>query len=215
MQSPGARKRSVFPANRLLFFGFGNVRGCLGDLALMPGMPSEVTLRKLIIERPDFPIISRGKNGVAYEIELIDAFAFVRGIEDEKQRAASVKADALRQLGLELLGADAASADAPMAMSSADRRALMEEELVAIKLAEKRGSLVRKDQVIAAVSDFVMMVAERQKTLVDRLAKLADLPRDALTALDRLIEHDRRDVADRMEQIRDAAPADTNADPVL
>jgi len=181
----------------------------------MPGMPSEVTLRKLIIERPDFPIISRGKNGVAYEIELIDAFAFVRGIEDEKQRAASVKADALRQLGLELLGADAASADAPMAMSSADRRALMEEELVAIKLAEKRGSLVRKDQVIAAVSDFVMMVAERQKTLVDRLAKLADLPRDALTALDRLIEHDRRDVADRMEQIRDAAPADTNADPVL
>lgn len=174
----------------------------------MPGMPSEVTLRKMIAEHSGFPIISRGSNGIAYEIELADAFAFVRGVEDEKRTAAAAKAHDLRQLGFELLGDDAASASASPALTPADRKALFEEELVAIKLAEKRGEMVRKAGVVAAVGEFVMLVAERQKTLSARLAKVADVPRETLVALERLIERDRREIATRMEQMGNAAPVE-------
>jgi hypothetical protein len=192
------------------------MRGSLGDLALMPGMPSEPTLRKLMAERPDFPIIARGSNGVAYEIELADAFAFVRGLEDEKRKLVDARNAEIRQLGFELLGDDAASAAmAPSMLSSADRKQILEEELAAIRVGERRRELVRKGPVIAATGDLVLFIAERMKTLPDRLGKRTHVSREVLAALDRLIEQDRRDIAARMERAVDAFSGDEDTDPAV
>ena len=189
------------------------MRGSLGDLAMMPGMPSEPTLRKLITERPDFPLISRGTNGVAYEIDLEAAFAFVQGLEAEKRAAIEARNAEIRQLGFELLGNDAASASATnAALSSDDRRRLLEEELAAIRVAERRRELVRKAQVISAVGDLILFIAEKQKTLADRLGKRAHAAREVLDALDRLVEQDRRDIAARMERAVDAFSGDPDTD---
>lgn len=189
------------------------MRGSLSDLALMPGMPSEPTLRKMIAERQDFPIVSRGSNGVAYEFDLEAAFAFVRGIETEKRQQAEARNVEIRQLGLDLLGDDAASATLPQsALSPEDRKRILEEELAAIRVGEKRRDLVRKQPVIAAVGDLVLFIAERMKTLPDRLGKREHVSRDVLAALDRLIEQDRRDIAARMERATDAFSGDTDPD---
>ena len=189
------------------------MRGSLGDLALMPGMPSEPTLRKLMAERPDFPIVARGSNGVAYEIELDKAFAFVRGLEEEKRKAVDARNAEIRQLGFELLGDDAASAVvAPSMLSSADRKQILEEELAAIRVGERRRELVRKGPVIAATGDLVLFIADRLKTLPDRLGKRTHVSREVLAALDRLIEQDRRDIAARMERAVDAFSGDDDTD---
>lgn len=189
------------------------MRGSLSELSLMPGMPSEPTLRKMIAERPDFPIVSRGSNGVAYEFELEEAFAFVRGLEDEKRAAAETRNAEIRQLGLSLLGEDAASsAVAQTALSSEDRKRLLEEELAAIRVAERRRELVRKGPVIAALGELVLFIAEKQKTLPDRLSKRTQMSREDLEKLDRLIEQDRREIAARMERASDAISGDPETD---
>lgn len=182
----------------------------------MPGMPSEPTLRKLMAERPDFPIIARGSNGVAYEIELEDAFAFVRGLEDEKRKLVDARNAEIRQLGFELLGDDAASAaTAPSMLSSADRKQILEEELAAIRVGERRRELVRKGPVIAATGDLVLFIADRMKSLPDRLGKRTHVSREVLAALDRLIEQDRRDIAARMERAVDAFSGDEDTDTAI
>ena len=179
----------------------------------MPGMPSEPTLRKLMAERPDFPIVARGSNGVAYEIELDQAFAFVRGLEEEKRKAVDARNAQIRQLGFELLGDDAASAGvAPSMLSSADRKQILEEELAAIRVGERRRELVRKGPVIAATGDLVLFIADRLKTLPDRLGKRTHVSREVLAALDRLIEQDCRDIAARMERAVDAFSGDEDTD---
>ncbi|MDX3885997.1 MAG: hypothetical protein QHC65_16355 [Sphingomonas sp.] len=190
--------------------------GSLSELALLPGMPSEPTIRKLIEAHSGFPILRRGTNGRAYEFDLGEAAEFIRGIQRREEEEARARNEEVRQFGLSLLGDDAASATAtPAGLSAAERKAMLEEELVAIKVAERRGELVRKAGVVAAVNDFVLMVARRLETLPDRLAKRADLPREALLSLERLIEIDRREIADAMEKMKDAAPNSQDIDTLV
>lgn len=52
--------------------------GSLWQLADLPDMPSAPTLRAMIRERADFPVIQRGGRGVEYILDLDEAAAFVR-----------------------------------------------------------------------------------------------------------------------------------------
>ena len=52
--------------------------GNLWDLAALPGMPSQPTLRAFIDARMDFPVITRGGRGRSYLLDLDAAAAFVR-----------------------------------------------------------------------------------------------------------------------------------------
>lgn len=101
----------------LLLFGFLIVSGAdkpsmvvtLGQLAALPNMPSEPTLRKIIDENPDFPLLSRGRNGVAYEMDAAAAIRFIKGLETKKEEDRRTAADQLRQIAFDILGEDAAS----------------------------------------------------------------------------------------------------------
>jgi hypothetical protein len=184
------------------------VIGSLAELASLPGMPSEPTIRKLIAKHADFPILKRGTNGDAYEFDLGDAAKFIVGLREREEIEARQRAEKVRQFGLELLGADAVALDASqVGLSAAERRDLMAEEVEAIKLARHRGELVRKASVEAAIAEFLVWLAERQKSFTARLAKRADVPREVLTSIDRLIEADRNEIASRMEKMKDAGDA--------
>lgn len=194
------------------------MRGSLGELAALPGMPSEPTLRKMIAENEDFPIISRGSNGVAYEFDLTQAALFIRGLREKEEAAARARADEVRQFGLELLGADAASTSSgSVGLSPAERKAMLEEELIAIKVAERRGELVRKSSVELAVSTALVKLQQQGKSFSARLAKRADVPRPVLVVIDQMIEADQIAFADmlaRMTDDDDAAPEDGANPPV-
>lgn len=52
--------------------------GSLWQLAALPDMPSQPTIRELIRARADFPIVERGRKGATYVFDLDKAAAFVR-----------------------------------------------------------------------------------------------------------------------------------------
>lgn len=174
------------------------MRGNLADLAAT-GLASEPTLRKWIAAEPDQPwILKRGSNGDAYEIDLAGAAKAFRTREAAKAEEARRRADDLRQFGLELglSGGEESTAE----ISIAERKQLLEEELVAIKLARLRGELVPYAEVQSAIGDVLVKVGQRMRTFSGRLAKKIDLTREQIAAIDRLMEADRGELADQMEK---------------
>jgi len=176
------------------------VTGSLGDLAAVPGIPSEPTLRKLIRENPDFPVVSTGTNGHAYEIDIAEAIAWLKSHEEKRREAERARSAEVRQFALDLLGPDAASQPRE-GLSIAERKQLLEEELIATKLAEKRGTLVRKDAVEAAFSALFDLLHEQRRTLAARLAKRTDLTRAQQTLVDEFIEADLHILAAKIEEM--------------
>jgi hypothetical protein len=73
--------------------------GSLKELARRPGVPSEVTIRKMIDRYSDFPIVERGKNGRKYRIDLEVAEAFIR--QKMQPAAPDLNKAALFRLGRE------------------------------------------------------------------------------------------------------------------
>lgn len=176
------------------------ITGSLGDLAAVPGVPSEPTLRKLIRENPDFPVVSTGTNGHAYEIDIAEAIAWLRSHEEKRREAERARSAEVRQFALDLLGPDAASQPRE-GLSIGERKQLLEEELIATKLAEKRRELVRKDAVEAAFSAVFDLLSEQRRTLAARLAKRTDLSRRQQTLIDEFMEADLHLLATRFEEM--------------
>lgn len=173
------------------------MRGNLTDLAAT-GLASEPTLRKWISAQPDQAwIIKRGSNGDAYEIDIPAAIAAWKAEEARKTEEARRRAEDLKQLGLDL-GLSEPDQEA-VGFSLAERKALLEEELVAIKLAEKRGELIRLVDVEATIGDVLTKFRQRGQSFAARLAKKIDLTRDQLTAIERLSLADQDELADMLE----------------
>ncbi len=174
------------------------MRGNLADLAAT-GLASEPTLRKWISAQPDQPwIIKRGSNGDAYEIDIAGAIEAWRSEEQRKTDEARQRATDLRQLGLDLgLGV---ATDGPAGFSIAERKQLLEEELIATKLMEKRRELVPLATVVATMADILSRFSQRGATFSARLAKKIDMTRDQLNAIDRQMHADQLALADMMEK---------------
>jgi hypothetical protein len=171
--------------------------GNLADLAAT-GLASEPTLRKWIQAQPDQGwIIKRGSNGDAYEIDLLGAVDAFRAEEAAKLEQARRRAEDVRQLGMDL-GLSGTAETSP-GLSIAERKQLLEEELIAMKLAERRRELVSFAEVEAVVGDVLVRFRQRGSTFSARLAKIVDLTRDQITAIDRMVAADQDRLATEME----------------
>lgn len=188
------------------------VIGTLGDLAAVPGLPSEPTLRKLIRENPDFPVVSTGRNGVGYEIDVEAAIQWLKGHEEKRREAERERGEQVRQFALDLLGADAVATPADAGLSASERRALLEEELVAMKVAERRRELVRKVSVDAAFAAVFDLLRQQRRKLSGRLARRTDLTRQQQVLIDDILEKDLSELADKFEELASDGGASTDPD---
>lgn len=182
--------------------------GTLGELASLPGMPSEPTLRKMIDGDPEFAgIIKRAKGkGDAFEIDLVAAARYVQSLDDKRREAERDRQTALGQLGLDMgLGGVVSSAPG---VSIADRKALLEEEVIAIKLARQRGELVVKATIEAAIGQLLVWHQQHQSGFSARLAKRVDLDRAAQIEVDAMIAADLADFARRIRKIGEIEATD-------
>lgn len=179
----------------------------LGEFAAIPGVPSEPTLRRLIKENPDFPA-NPGTNGQAYEIDVAAGVAWLKAREAKRVQSERDHAERVRQLGLELLGEGAAADVSQVGLSADERRKLLEEEFYAIKVAEKRGELIRKIEIEAAISDVLVADAQRRASFMTRLAKRVNLTREQLAAAEELIDYDRRQFAAALKGLTENDDAD-------
>lgn len=192
------------------------MRGNLADLAAT-GIASEPTLRKWIAAEPDQQwIIKRGSNGDAYEIDIPGAVEAFRAKEERAVQAARERADSINQLALEL-GIRSLDKDQPAAeLSILERRQLLEEEIIADKLARQRGELISFVDAAAAFRDVLVRFRQQGETFAARLSKKVDLSREQIAAIDAMASADLGRLADWMEGletqlgnggINDPAPA--------
>lgn len=179
--------------------------GSLGELVSMPGMPSEPTLKKLIAEHPDFPVLKRGKNGVAYEFDLEEAWSFVRDLNAREEEQARERAAKVRQLGLGLLGGESLSAPSDVGLSPAERKALLEEELVAIKVAAQRGRLIDKAGVEQALSALIVRIDQQRRSFTARVTKRVELTRAQIAGIEAVMTADQMALANDLERLADHA----------
>lgn len=179
--------------------------GSLGELEAMPGMPSIPTLKKMIAEHHDFPVLKRGTNGVAYEFDLAEAHQFVCGVREREEAEARSRAVEVRQLGLSLLGGQSLASPAEVGLSPSERKALLEEELVAIKVAEKRGLLIDKASVEEAVSSFLVRLDQSRRSFTARLTKRVELDREQIAAIEAVMRQDQVSLAGEMERLEQLA----------
>ncbi len=179
----------------------------LHEFAAIPGVPSEPTLRRLIKENPDFPA-NPGTNGQAYEIDVSAGIAWLKERDAKRVQSERDHAAQVRQLGLELLGDSSAADVSQVGISAEERRKLLEEELYAIKVAEKRGELIRKADIEATISDVLVADARRRSSFMTRLAKRVSLTREQLAAAEELMDFDRRQFAAALKGLTESDDAD-------
>jgi hypothetical protein len=180
------------------------MRGNLADLVALK-IASEPVLRKWIDGLSDDEpwIIKRGSGkGDAYVLDLDGAVASWRGQEDAKTQAARDKAEMLKQFGLDLGLSESAESD--IGISIGERKMLLEEEYAAIKLGEKRGDLIRKSDVEAAVADALSTNRSNWEGFSADLAMKLDLDRAQIVIVEAMVATRLHGFADKLEHLGQA-----------
>lgn len=192
-------------------------RGSLGELASMPGMPSEPTLKKMLAEHAAFPVLKRGKNGVAYEFDLVAAHQFVIAVRAAEEEAARSRAAEVHQLGLELMGGQSLAGSSEAGLSAADRKAMMEAEILANRLGKDRGELVLKGSVEAAMAAVFQLLNGKYLSFGARLSKRIELTREQIAIVEQMAERDLVELASKFEEMGGTGDAtcDLPGDPAI
>jgi hypothetical protein len=186
-------------AQAVVFLWVSVVIGSLSELASLAGMPSEPTLRKMISTDADFPgIVKFGKNGDAYEIDLDIAARYVQSLDQARRDAARTRRDEL-DLFADSIGLSIAASEPGLTV--ADRKALLEEEIVALKLGRLRGELTDKASVEAAIGQLLVWFQQVGATFSARLAKRADVSRELQIEIDTLVAADQAALTQRMKEL--------------
>lgn len=170
----------------------------LGNLAdlVATGLASEPTLRKWLKDQRDSEWLKkRGSNGDAYEIDIPGAIAAWKAKENDKAEAERQKSEMLGQMAMDL----GLSLPTGPALSIADRKALIDEEVAAMKLGQLRRELVSAAEVEAAIGDVLARYAQRASTFAARLAKKIDLSREQIAAIETLRAADQTWFAGQLE----------------
>lgn len=185
----------------------------LEEFCAIPGVPSQPTVKRFIQSNPDFPA-KPGTNGKAYQIDVAKGIAWLQAQEDARVEEQRRHAEEVKQFGLELLGEGAAADLQQPGLSAQERKVLIEEELIAIKVAERRRELIRKAEIEQAASDVIVTDARRRATFMSRLGKRVELTREIIAAGEALMDMDRKAFAAEIERLAetDNADAATGAD---
>lgn len=188
----------------------------LEDFVGIPGVPSAVTLRKLIKENPDFPTVTTGRPGVAYEIPVAKALTWLQEKRDRDEAAKRAHAEDVRQFAIDFLGEGAAASVEQAGLSSEERLRLLQEEMAAGKVRQMRGELIRKDSVEAALANLLVGMRRRAENFSARLSKRVDIPREVIVQIDALNDQDLKALAAELETIVELSDAAaTGADTAL
>lgn len=162
---------------------------------------SEPWLRKFLNDHPDFPVVSRGKNGVSYEIDMEAGAAYLNDLKATEQDAARKRQEEIQQQALDLFGGDRATGDERSGLTPQERKFLLEEELISMRIGKERGELIRKESIEAAISAVLVLSIKRSNSFSSRLGRRYDVPRPIIAAIDELMEADQHAFADELSRL--------------
>lgn len=174
---------------------------------------SEPTLRKRMAEAPEGVIIKRGTHGDAYAIDPEAGVRWWQALKAAEDQQRADRSDRIGALQLELLGRDAALADADVGgISAAEQLQALQAELAAIKLGRERAELVRADDVLATMAEFAAAVRASLEQLPIKLSRRVEVPPDVLTMLNALTALELTALADKAAGIETTYGSNSHAD---
>ena len=156
---------------------------------------TENTITKWVSQ--GMPLLSEGQNGVAYEFQLSQCWAW-KNARDEKARAAKLRGDqiaAQAMLGFRNLDADQEEEEGHL--TADDIRKMSEAEYHRNRVAEQRGDLVRADRVRALFEESLVRIGTSLDTLPDFLEMKFGLTAEQVA-----------DVEQRTDQLREKIRGD-------
>jgi hypothetical protein len=177
------------------------MRGNLADLAKL-GLASEPPLADWLKSLPaetEWIFKRATAKGDPWDIDLAAAVVAWNARQDEKTQAARDRADLINQLALDLGLNPRPETHSDVSIN--ERKALLEEEVLAIKLAEKRGELIRKRDVEAAAADAMSKHRSSFESLAAELAMKLDLDRDQIAIVEKSVSIRLHAFADDMENL--------------
>ena len=177
------------------------MRGNLADLAKL-GLASEPTLAEWLKALPSDTewIFKRATTkGDPWDIDLEAAIKAWQERKDQETQAARDRSDLLNQFALDL-GLNVRP-EVDFGVSIAERKAMLEEEVLAIKLAEKRGELIRKRDVESAAADALSKNRSSFEGLSAELAMKLDLDRQQIAIVEKAVAIRLHSFADEMEKL--------------
>jgi hypothetical protein len=173
----------------------------LAEFASILGV-SEPTVRKRLGDAAEGVVLSRGKNGEAYQIDARAGVAWWQTLAADAEAERQARIAKVQSLQLELLGDDTALGSHELeGLTPAEQAAQLDAELKAIRLGRERGELVRAADVEAALGAFMLKLHEQYSGLTDRLRRRAEIPEEVAATLDRLVQRDLNDLADAAARI--------------
>ena len=167
---------------------------------------SDKTLRKLMTENADFPVLVRGAPGVEYQFAARDVKAWLDAHEAKLEAAKRERQEQLSQLSLDLLSGESAG-EAFAGLTPSEQKVALENEALAMKLSRERGQLVLARDVEAALERVITTLRQDLLSLPDRMFKMQKVDRDTRAAVLREIEAALDAAASRLEVFDDDARA--------
>lgn len=175
------------------------------ELARILGV-SLPTMTAVLERYPDFPVASRGSNGVPWQFDPELAKAFVLAKRDEERAADAAKSELLAQIALPLDEPQRPGAEGP-SLSSVERlqqaRALLAED----KLARERGFLVLTTDMRQRLAPLWAELNAALQALPAELGAAYNLPLPVVRDMRRRIASAQRSIHARLvELLPDDAP---------
>lgn len=170
---------------------------------------SKPTIDALIDRYPEFPIVARGSNGLAWRFDLAAVTAFLQARRAEEARTEAARneqlAEQLAQLTLPGLGPEPEE----RGYSPREKKTEIEAELLRDKLARDRGELVPAAEVSAALKAAFALLGSRLEVIVPQVAADHHLPPVVTAALVARFEVARADLVRTLQtHLLSKAPAD-------
>jgi phage terminase Nu1 subunit (DNA packaging protein) len=119
------------------------------------------------------PVLVEGTNGQAYQFQLSECWAWLKGKDDERRAQDERARHSIRQLRLEVVGGTVG--DSEMGLTPKERQAIYDVELSYNKLARERGDLVPLAEVTELLDHVLSTIRSTLTGLPDRLSRDAAL----------------------------------------
>lgn len=161
------------------------------------------TLNSLIDRYPDFPIETRGSNGIEWEFDAPRVIEFIREKKTAEANAAAERRDLFAQFELPELEPEADGGP----LSASQRLAMAKALQLERKMAREEGLLMPVSELRPALTSAIVRLGKSLETLPGQLARQLNLPDEVARAMRRSIDDFRRNAVRDLQEflVRDVA----------
>jgi phage terminase Nu1 subunit (DNA packaging protein) len=169
----------------------------LTELASVTGVSAN-TLRGMMRDHEDFPIVSRGSNGKDYTFDVEAVKAWMDALAERQAAANAARRDELAEMQASLFGDGPAADENGRVLTAKERREAIEAELAEIRLRSVKGELVQVADMEQTIEAAFQYLRGELLALPDAVARELELDRDARLRLDNLVNRTLRGFAERL-----------------